>query len=204
MTRPIGEPTHLKRTGELQKATRQLQRRPAPTPTSAEPISALAKTGLVSKTLGGNDPVEFIQFWRTPGSGYEPDTGVPSDFVYILLPEDGWYQADFMIFWSTDFGASTFPFIEPSAVIAGTPTTLLSSGIDVWDNTQSWIGGEQFIAVEQDHHSLVATIWFNYLAADTDPSFGIGVNIRSSFAGSKSVGGQVAVTRLGAALEEIT
>lgn len=172
---------------------------------AAGPVSAIARSaGLVSVTLTGTDPINFVELARSPGSGYAPDTADPTNFEYILLPEDGFYMADFNVYWGTDFGASTFPFVEPSAVIAGTPTNLVTAVEFEWNNTQGWIGGEQFDAGELAHQQLVATVWFSYTAAYSDPAFGIGVNMRSSFAGAKTVGGSVAVTRLGDALELVT
>lgn len=167
-------------------------------------ITALATTGLVSKSVTGTDPIDFTAFFRTPGSGYTTDTGDSSDFNYIMLPEEGFYLADFSVFWSTDFGSSTFPYIEPTAVIAGTPTVLVGGGVpEQWDSTQGWIGGEQFTTAEMDHHQLVARFWFQYTFAQYDPSFGIGTQIRSSFSGTKTIAGKVAVTRLCDALEEV-
>lgn len=167
-------------------------------------MSAIARSaGLQSKTLTGTDPVEFTSLWATPGAGYTPYLGNPASYEYIMLPGEGMYHAVFMIYWSTDFGASTFPFIEPSTIIGGTPGALSGDAEVAWDNTQGWIGGEQFIASEQDHHSLVAEIWFSFSTAYV-PAMGIGVNIRSGFAGTKSVGGAVAVTRMGEPLVEVT
>ena len=172
--------------------------------------TAIATSSLTSRTLDGNDPIPNELLWMTPGAPYAPEDGDPTDFVNIMITESGCYRGEFYVYWSTDFGASTFPFIEPGCVIDGVQDNLVSfeslpfAG-PIWDNTQSWIGGEQFIASEQDHHSVYASVIFNFdFTIAGISSFGISNVLRSSFAGAKTVGAKLAVYRLSDYLEEVT
>lgn len=174
------------------------------------PVSALGTSSLTSRTLDGNDPIPNELLWITPGGPFAPEGGDPSNYVNIMITEDGFYRASFYVYWSTDFGASTFPFIEPGCVIDTVQDNLvtfesLPSFGPVWDNTQSWIGGEQFTAAEMDHHSVYAEVMFNLsFAAAGISTFGVSNVLRSSFSGSKTVGGKLCVTRLGDYLEAVT
>jgi hypothetical protein len=181
---------------------------PIEIPTGTGPISATAASPLTTYTHAGLTRVDFTTLYRTAGSGYAPQGGDPTDFQFINLPEDGFYLADFVVFWDEgdEFDPSDNPHIVATCHFAGTPDQLVASvGAEAWDNEQGWIGGEQISADELNHNALVSRFWFNYTAVDFDPSFGIGVSLLSGV-GSRSmdIGGKVAVTRLGDALEEAT
>ena len=167
-------------------------------------ISALAQAFARSQTCTGNLPLDFDSFYRNHTDyGYSDVASGRARYVTISRP--GWYMYDGVIFWDTDWTAGDFPYIEPSAEVGGAATTLISvSGID-WDDTQGIIYGQQFIAAEHDHHSLAATVFFNF---DPDAvgfaTIGVGVNIRSGSTRTKAFGGHIALTWLGDFLEQVT
>lgn len=174
-----------------------------PIPTTG-PISALAQAFARSQTCTGNMPLDFDSFYRNHEAyGYSDVTSGRAR--YVTLSRAGWYLYHGVIFWDTDWTAGDFPYIEPSAEVGGSATTLIGvSGID-WDDTQGIIYGQQFIASEMDHHSLAATVLFNFdPAAVGFSSIGVGVNVRSGSTRTKAFGGHIALTWLGDALEEVT
>jgi hypothetical protein len=183
-----------------------------PIPVSGGPVSAYADAGgLQSRTIPADvSPLTNEQMWMTPGGPYEPDSGNPASFNYIMINQNGWYRADFYIYWSTDFTGGTFPIIRPGCVIDGSPDFLSVAFDDPafwpgYDNTQSWIGGEQFTAAEMDHHSLEATVYFNLsFAVSGFTTFGISNTLDTTFVGSKNIGGYFTVVRLGDYMEAVT
>jgi hypothetical protein len=151
---------------------------------SGGPMSAYADAGgLQSRTIPADvSPLTNEQLWMTPGGPYEPDSGNPASFNYIMINQNGWYRADFYVYWSTDFTGGTFPIIRPGCVIDGSPDFLSVAFDDPafwpgYDNTQSWIGGEQF---------------------------GISNTLDTTFVGSKNIGGYFTVVRLGDYMEAVT
>lgn len=183
-----------------------------PIEVSGGPVSAYADAGgLQSRTLPADvSPFTNEQMWMSPGAPFSPSGGNPASFDYIMIEQDGWYRADFYVYWSTDFGASTFPLIRPGCLVDGSPDFLsvFFSDPAFWpgyDNTQSWIGGEQFTAAEMDHHSLEATVYFNLSFPVVGLStFGIGNTFDSTFSGTKTIGGYFTVVRLGDYMEQAT
>lgn len=176
---------------------------------AALPVSALGTSGLTSYTLDGNDIIGNTLLWQTPGGPYSPQGGDPSDYDNIMIAEDGFYRASFYVYWSSDFGGGSLPYIEPGCVVDGSQDSLVAFESlpffgPVWDNTQSWIGGEQLDSAEMDHHSVYAEVTFNLSFSVAGIStFGVSNVLRSSFSGSKDVGGKLCVTRLGDYLEEV-
>lgn len=141
---------------------------------------------------------------------YRSDTSITYNTVtggrarYITISEEGWWLYKAVIYWDTDWTAGDFPYIEPSCLLGGFPDVLVNAVSVVWDDTQGIIYGEQFTAAESDHHSLAATVLFNFSAADVGQStLPIGVNIRSSASRTKNFGGHVTLTRLNDVLTEL-
>lgn len=203
MTRPIYEPTDPRAIRKNKWGINQLERRPSPVGGAAQiNYCAIATAGLTSLTLDGNDPISNDSLWMTPGAPYDAEGGDPTDFVNIMITESGCYRGEFYVYWSTDFTAATFPFIEPGCVIDSVQDSLVNTESlpffgPVWDNTQSWIGGEQFTAAEMDHHSVHASVIFNFdFTVAGISTFGISNVLRSSFAGAKTVGAKLAVYRI--------
>lgn len=179
-----------------------------PIPTASYvPPTAIATKGLGNVTLTGYDILTFTSMYATPGGHYTPHGGNPASFQYVDLTAEGCYQADFVVFWSTIFTASTFPYIEAQCQIGGSGGNTLAASVSaLWgfNTEEGWIAGEQFDAGELAHHSLYSRFVFNYTVADFDPSFGLGVAVRHSATGTKSLGGQIAVTRLGDPIAVVT
>lgn len=172
---------------------------PIPFPTLASAIA----DGSKSMTLTGSDLVQFSEMYATPGY-YEPDTGDVSNFNFVNLLQDGFYQADFVVSWNSVFSGTEDPYIEPACQIGGTPDTLVNSVEVNWNNTANWIGGEQLDSGEYAHFELYARVFFNHREAYDGSDFGIGVRLKSSSGATKTIFGAVAVTRLSDALVEVT
>lgn len=174
---------------------------------SGGPVSAVAHSDVVSTAHSAFTRIEFTQLFISPGSGYAPEGGDPSSYEYVMLPGDGFYMADFQVQVGTNlFDAGEFPRIEASCILSGSPDVLVSTiGPESWNSESGWIGGEQLTTDEMAHRQWVSTFWFNYTEFELGPSMGLGVSIRST-GGSETLmlGGTVAVTWLGDALEEVT
>lgn len=168
------------------------------------PISALGRAGTQSLSATGNLALTFSSVYANdPSFGVSGVSGGRA--TYITISEPGFYMYDGLVFWDTDWTVGDFPYVEPSASVGGSPTTLIGvSSID-WDDTQGIIYGQQFTAAEMDHHSLAATVYFNF-----DPvavgfaTIGVGINMRSSATRTKNFGAHIVLTRLGDILEAVT
>lgn len=205
MTRPIYEPNDQRAIRKNRWGVNQLERRPSPVSAQSQiNYSAFADAnGLQTRTVPADvNPLRNEQLWMTPGGPYEPDTGDATSFDYLMVLDDGWYRADFYIYWSTDFGPATFPRIRPGLVADGAEDFFDAYWNDPqfwpgYDDNKSWIGGEQFTAAEQDHHSLEATVFFNLSFAMAGlTTFGIGNTLDSTFSGSKDIGGYMTIERI--------
>lgn len=177
----------------------------SPAPPSAVSLpSALGSASSRSQTCAGSLPIEFdFVYWNDPSFAYEGVTAGRAR--YLTITTEGWYLGKFSIFWDTDFTVGDFPFIEPSCFIGGFADVLVNSFAPNWNDTQGIIYGEQFTAAEMDHHSLAATVLFQFTAAGVgDASPGIGVNVRAGGGRTKNFGGQVALTYLGDTLAQQT
>lgn len=208
MTRPIYEPNDQRAIRKGKWGINQLERRPSPIVASETNPAAMCFSELHTQTLSGTDIIAADEMWTNSADvTYSNDAGDPTTIMILL---SGLYYAKFMIYWSTDFGAGTFPFIEPGCTTDGTQDNLVALDNPpafgpVWSNTQSWIGGEQFTAAELDHHSVVADVVFNFdFTAAGLSSFGINNVLRSGFAGNKSVAAELFVMRVSDYMEEYT
>jgi hypothetical protein len=140
--------------------------------------------------------------WNDSSFGY--DVVSSSRARYITISEEGFYEAHFTCFWNSDF-ASGFPYIEPACYVGGFPDLLVNTAALSWNDTNGVIYGEQFTTAEMDHHCLVARVLFNFTASDFgDASPGVGVNLNAPGSVTKTFGAQIAITRLGAALDKQT
>lgn len=178
---------------------------PDPIPCLGAPISAVAHAYSRSQACNSTLTLEFDDFFRNDSSfGYTQVTS--SRAKYITISTEGFYKYQAVIYWDTDWSASDFPYIEPTMWDGSSQNTLVNAAdADHWDDTQSIIYGEQFTAAEMDHHSLAATVYFNFDTAYWGfATIGLGVNIRSSANRTKNFGGHIVVTRLGDLVSEVT
>ena len=128
--------------------------------------------------------------------GYDVVSG--STAKYITFPP-GTYRSEAVVFWSTDFGGGTFPFINQYAWFpvdaSENQLSSLSMGPGL-DDEQGIIYGQQFTTTEQDHHALASTHVFSWEESDfTEPIIGLGVGLYASGT-TKAWGASIAITQL--------
>lgn len=204
MTRPLAAKDPEGQLTALRRRVDRLERRPQGG-TAPAAITALGQAGSRSQSIsGGVLPIYFDFFYRNdPSFGYEQV--VSSRARYITISADGYYMAQFAIWWDTDFTAGDQPYLKPMAYIGGFDSSLIPSASAVWDQGFDSINGQQFTAAEMDHHLIHTTVWFNFSAAEfAEPDIGIGMQLEAAVSRTKNFGGQVVITRMGDVQTQVT
>lgn len=91
MTRPIGEPSHLGRTGASQAAIRQLQRRPAPVTSAGGLLWAMAYGNDVMADAGTTYPFTFLYLYSNDATAFAAEIQ-STVFKWIRINEPGYYR----------------------------------------------------------------------------------------------------------------
>lgn len=174
--------------------------------------TAIFSEGLRTMSITGGSTVDMdfrSLYSNDPSFGYLSTFGTsPKRARYIEVTEEGLYfvQGTVYISESTLFSGTDAPYIEltlwyPS--LASRDFLINSVGPESWNDGQSPIYGEMFVASEYAHQQMVETAWFNFDKAwFGETSMGIGVCIGASNSVTKGLAGMVQVSRMGDLLTE--
>lgn len=215
MTRPLIEDNTELSVSQLRQRVTRLERRPGPQSATGGPISATGVADSRSLTNSGSLDLQFRYIFNNDASfGYAVTSGgSPNRATYVTISTEGFYQADFVAYWNSNFTAGDNPYIQPRVYYPSSATSdalVNSDGVEAWDDTQDGIWGIQLAAAEMTYHSLRNVFFFNYDPSNGSSTWagedyiGLGVRINTSVSRTKNFGGQLHVTRLGGLVSQVT
>lgn len=169
------------------------------------PISALGLAFSRSQAMSGNVLNLMFDSVYCDDASFSFEEVTSGRAQYVTISQEGWYRVDSMVYWDTDFSAGDFPFFRRTCFIAGVQDILDSSAAVFASAGSAGITHLQNTTAEMDHHELGGSFFFNFTAADFgQASLGIGLRIDANVDRTKAFGGELAITRLGDTLAELT
>lgn len=167
-------------------------------PSSSGLPVAFATGGITSRNLNEMCAFSIISWAPEHDDVFGYDVVSGSTAKYITIPP-GTYRTEAVVYWSTDFGGGTFPFISQYAWFPVDASENQLAGVmsgAAFDDEQQIIYGEQFTAAEMDHHAMASTHVFSWEEADTgEDRIGIGVGLYAS-GSTKDWGAALTITQL--------